>query len=73
MKALADGVNYALVAKFTAANDKGKLSWISWAYKPIYKIRSFVKEEIKPRSRLAYNLIKYGSIALGLFLISLAF
>jgi beta-hydroxylase len=73
IKALADAVNYALVAKFTGANDKGKLSWVSWAYKPIYKVRSFAKEEIKPRSLLAYNVIKYGSIALGLFLIYLAF
>jgi beta-hydroxylase len=73
VKALADAVNYALVAKFTGANEKGKLSFISWAYKPIYKVRSFVKEEIKPRSLLAYNVIKYGSIALGLFLIYLAF
>ena len=71
IKRLADGVNYALVAKFTGANDQGKLSWISRAYKPIYKIRSFVKEKIKPRSLLAYNLIKYGSIVLLLYLIYL--
>ena len=37
VKRLADAVNYALVAKFTGANDSGKLSWVSWAYKPIYK------------------------------------
>ena len=65
-------VNNALVAKFTGANDQGKLSWVSWAYKPIYKVRSFVKEKIKPRSLLAYNLIKYGSIALLVFLLYLA-
>ena len=36
---------------------------------PIYKIRSFVKEKIKPRSLLAYNLIKYGSIGLLVLLV----
>ena len=73
VKRLADAVNYALVAKFTGADDKGKLSWVSRAYKPIYQVRSFVKEQIKPRSLLAYNVIKYGSIALGLYLVYLAF
>ncbi|HMK79572.1 MAG TPA: aspartyl/asparaginyl beta-hydroxylase domain-containing protein [Xanthobacteraceae bacterium] len=72
VKQLADALNYALVAKFTGADEKGKLSWISSIYKPIYRVRSFVKEEIKPRSKLAYNVIKYGSIALGLYLIYLA-
>jgi beta-hydroxylase len=72
VKRLAEAVNNALVAKFTGANDQGKLSWVSWAYKPIYKVRSFVKEKIKPRSLLAYNLIKYGSIALLVFLLYLA-
>lgn len=69
IKWLADAVNYGLVAKFTGANDEGKLSWISRAYKPIYKIRSYVKEKIKPKSIVAYNIIKYGSIALLLFLL----
>ena len=69
VKRFADAVNYALVAKFTGANDQGKLSWISRAYKPIYKIRSYVKEQIKPRSIVAYNIIKFGSIALLLFLL----
>ena len=54
------------------ANDQGKLSWISWAYKPIYKVRSFVKEQIKPRSLLAYNVIKFGSIALLVLLLYLS-
>lgn len=71
VKRLADAVNTALVAKFTGANDAGKISWISWAYKPIYKIRSYVKEQVKPRSLLAYNIIKYGSIALLLYLVYL--
>jgi beta-hydroxylase len=73
VKALAEVVNRAIVAKFTGANEKGKLSWVSWAYKPIYKVRSFVKEEIRPRSPLAYNVIKFGSIALALFMVYLAF
>jgi beta-hydroxylase len=71
VKRLADAVNNALVAKFTGANDQGKLSWVSWAYKPIYKVRSYVKEQIKPRSLIAYNIIKYGSIVLLLYLLYL--
>ena len=39
-----------MVAKFTGAHDDGKLSWISWAYKPIYKLRSYVKENISPEA-----------------------
>jgi beta-hydroxylase len=71
VKGFAEAVNRALVAKLTGANDQGKLSWLSWAYKPIYKIRSYVKEKIKPRSLLAYNLIKFGTIALLLYLLYL--
>jgi beta-hydroxylase len=71
VKGFAEAVNRALVAKLTGANDQGKLSWLSWAYKPIYKIRSYVKEKVKPRSLLAYNLIKFGTIALLLYLLYL--
>jgi beta-hydroxylase len=67
IRQLADAVNYALVAKFTGANDQGKLSWVSRAYKPIYIVRSFVKQQIKPRSLVAYNIIKFGSIAAVMF------
>ena len=73
VKRFAEAVNYAMVAKFTGAHDEGKLSWISWAYKPIYKVRSYVKENIKPRSLLAYNIIKYGCIVLALVLLYQAF
>jgi beta-hydroxylase len=66
VKPIADAVDYGLVAKFTGADDQGKRSWISTAYMPIYKVRSFVKEKIKPRSLLAYNIIKYGTIVLVL-------
>jgi beta-hydroxylase len=69
VKRLADAVNFALVAKFTGANAEGKLSLISWAYKPIYRLRSYVKEHIKPRSIVAYNVIKFGSMALLLLLL----
>jgi beta-hydroxylase len=71
IKRLADAINYGMVAKFTGANDEGKLSWISWAYKPIYKIRSLVKEKVKRKSLVAYNVIKFGSITLLLFLVYL--
>ena len=67
VKRFADAVNYTLVAKFTGTNDQGKLSWVSRAYRPIYRVRSFVKEQIKPRSIVAYNIIKFGSIAAVLF------
>jgi beta-hydroxylase len=69
VKPIANAVDYGLVAKFTGADDEGKRSWISTAYMPIYKLRSYVKEKIKPRSLLAYNIIKYGSIGLVLLLI----
>ena len=69
VKPIADAVDYGLVSKFTGADDQGKRSWISTAYMPIYKLRSFIKEQIKPRSLLAYNVIKFGTIALALFLI----
>jgi beta-hydroxylase len=67
IKPIADAVDYGLVAKFTGADDKGKRSWISTAYMPIYKVRSYVKEKVKPRSLLAYNIIKYAAILLILF------
>jgi beta-hydroxylase len=68
-KLLAEAVNNVLVARATGASDKGNLSWLSWAYRPIYKIRSYVKEKIRPRSMLAYNIIKFGTIASLLFLL----
>jgi beta-hydroxylase len=64
VKPIAEGLNRALLARLTGADDKGKRSWLSAAYMPIYKVRSYVKEKIKPRSLLAYNVIKYGAIAL---------
>lgn len=73
VKWLAEAVNSVIVAKFTGTNEKGRLSWVSWAYRPIYQVRAFVKDEIRPRSRFAYNVIKFGSIALGLFAIYLVF
>ncbi|HEY2530871.1 MAG TPA: aspartyl/asparaginyl beta-hydroxylase domain-containing protein [Xanthobacteraceae bacterium] len=69
IKPIADAVDFGLVAKFTGADDRGTRSWISTAYMPIYKLRSYVKEKVKPRSLLAYNLIKLGCIGLILFLI----
>jgi beta-hydroxylase len=69
IKRFADMVDYAVVAKFTGADDKGKLSWLSWAYKPIYKVRSYVKQQLKPRSLIAYKIVEFGSIALLIFLL----
>jgi hypothetical protein len=62
IKPLGEGLNYALVAKLVGANDREKRSWLSAPYKPIYKVRSYVKEKIKPRSIVAYNVIKFGSL-----------
>lgn len=59
---LAHAVNALVLSKFTGANDAGKLSWVSYAYRPIYKVRRFVKEKIRPRSKLLYNCIKFSSI-----------
>jgi beta-hydroxylase len=73
IKPLANALDFGLVSKFTGADDQGKLSWLSAAYKPIYKIRSYVKETIKPKSLLAYNVIKYGSIVLLLALLYMLF
>jgi hypothetical protein len=70
-KRLADSVNSVLMPKFTGAKDGSKISWISWAYKPIYKVRSFVKKEIKPRSIIAYNVIKFAAIGLPIYMLYL--
>jgi beta-hydroxylase len=66
IKPIADAIDFGVVSKFTGADTKGKISWISAAYKPIYKVRLFVKQKVKKRSRLAYNAIKFGTIALVL-------
>lgn len=73
IKSFAELINKHLVAKFSGEHEKGKLSWIARAYKPIYAVRAYVKTNIKPRSKIAYNIIKFGSIALGLYLLYLLF
>ncbi|MFM7346636.1 MAG: aspartyl/asparaginyl beta-hydroxylase domain-containing protein [Tagaea sp.] len=73
IKPLADAVDFGIVSKFTGADAAGKLSWLSAAYKPIYAVRTFVKQRIKRRSRAAYNAIKFGTIAAALALIYWAF
>lgn len=66
IKPLADALDFGVVSKFTGADAQGKISWISAAYKPIYKLRSYIKQNVKKRNRTAYNIIKYGAIALVL-------
>jgi hypothetical protein len=39
----------------------------------IYAIRSYIKREVKPRSLLAYNLTKFGSLALLVYLVYMLF
>jgi beta-hydroxylase len=73
IKSFAELINTHVVAKFSGEHEKGKLSWLSRAYKPIYSVRAYVKENIKPKSIVAYNIIKFGSIALALFLLYLLF
>lgn len=73
VKWLADAVDFGIVSKFTGADAKGKLSWVSAAYKPIYMVRTFVKQRIKRRSRLAYNIVKFAAIALVLALLYFVF
>jgi beta-hydroxylase len=63
IKRFADWLDYRVVAKMTGTND-GKLSWISWAYKPIFKLRSYVKVHVKQRNMVAYNIIKFGTLAI---------
>lgn len=71
VKSFAELLNTHVVAKFSGEHEKGKQSWISSVYMPIYRLRSYVKENIKPKSIVAYNIIKFGSIALGIFLLCL--
>jgi beta-hydroxylase len=66
IKPLADALDFGVVSKFTGADAQGKISWISAAYKPIYKLRAYIKQNVKKRNRTAYNIIKYGAIALVL-------
>lgn len=63
---LAAAVNALVVAKMTGAGDTGKRSWVSAVYRPIYRVRSFVKQEVRSRSVFLYNLIKFSAIAAGL-------
>ena len=73
IKQLASAVNNSVVARAAGANDKGKVSLFSKIYKLIYPIRSYVKEKVRSRSMLAYNVIKYGTIASLLLLLYVIF
>jgi beta-hydroxylase len=65
---IAAAVNSLVVAKMTGANDGGGLSWVSAVYRPIYRVRMFVKERIRPRSHFLYNVIKFSALAAGLLI-----
>ena len=67
IKRFADWVDYRLVSRMTGTND-GQLSWISWAYRPIFKLRSYVKIKVKRRNMVAYNIIKFGTLAMLILL-----
>jgi beta-hydroxylase len=73
IKQLAAAVNNGLVARAAGANEKGTVSLFSKIYQPIYAIRSYVKEKVRPRSMLAYNVIKYGTIASLILLLYVVF
>jgi beta-hydroxylase len=66
---LAGALNCMVVAKMTGANDGGRLSWVSAVYRPIYRVRAYVKEKIRPKSLFLYNLIKFSAIGAGLLLV----
>jgi beta-hydroxylase len=59
---LAGAVNSLVMAKMTGAGNGGKMSWVSAAYRPIYRVRAFVKEKVRRRSRFLYNVIKFSAI-----------
>ena len=63
---LAGAVNSLLVARMTGSNGNGKLSWVSAAYRPIYRVRAYVKAKVRPRSLFLYNTIKFSAIGTGL-------
>lgn len=66
---LAAAVNTVVVAKMTGVSDRGKRSWFSTLYRPIYKVRAFVKAKVRPRSKLLYNLIKFSAIGAGVLMV----
>jgi beta-hydroxylase len=66
---LAKAVNSLLVAKMTGAGDGGRLSWVSAVYRPIYRVRTLVKEKVRRRSVFLYNLIKFSAIGTGLLFV----
>jgi beta-hydroxylase len=69
VKHLADAVNALVLAKMTGKTGGGKLSWVSAVYRPIYRVRAYVKERIRPRSLFLYNLIKFSAIGAGVLLV----
>src|SRR4029079_14533336 len=68
IKRFANWIDYRIVSRMTGADDQGKLSWFSRLYKPIWKIRSYVKIKVKRRNIVAYNIIKFGTLALLILL-----
>lgn len=70
---LAGAINATVMARMTGANDGGKLSWVSAVYRPIYRVRAFVKEKIRPRSLFLYNTIKFSAISAGLLCVVATF
>ncbi|HEX4608569.1 MAG TPA: aspartyl/asparaginyl beta-hydroxylase domain-containing protein [Urbifossiella sp.] len=66
VKHLGGAVNSLVVAKMTGAGDRGKLSWVSAVYRPVYRVRAFVKQKIRPRSLFLYNVVKFAAIGAGL-------
>jgi beta-hydroxylase len=70
---LAGAVNSMVIAKMTGANDGGSLSWVSALYRPIYRVRVYVKESIRPRSLFLYNVIKFSAIGAGVLFVVTTF
>jgi hypothetical protein len=70
---LAGAVNSMVVAKMTGANNGGRLSWVSAVYRPVYRVRAYVKVNIRPRSLFLYNVIKFSAIGAGLLFVVATF
>ena len=69
VKHLAAAVNSLVMAKMTGAGGGGKLSWVAAVYRPIYRVRAYGKEKIRPRSLFLYNVIKFSAIGAGILFV----
>lgn len=60
---LAQGINRLVVAQMTG-KDSGRRTWLSRFYEPVYRFRWWVKNTLRNRSLLLYNVVKFSALAL---------